>query len=369
MATSPTLPIATWLLRVKRTVGLVVAALLCSAVATAQSVFVVDAAGGGDFTDIQSAVDAASPGDLVRVRHGSYTHPVQITKGIRLIGDPHIPQVTRVNIESTVEVVGIPSNQSLVAAELYRSVNSFEMLLQNCQGPVHLDKVAATPRILNCSYVTITQSSGIGDTFQNPGSPGLVVQDSYVAMTDCGWGTAFDHSAIHAVRSRLVMVRSTAQILNIRNSAMPSSPVVLEDSLLTRSIDTQFGVNCPFGAVCPPLVEKIGASVDAQTNNRSVLVDEVTSELILRAPPQTPVAVLVSLPGMPVEINQGLTLGTLYLDLPSSQFLFLGQTGFGFLRLPIPDRSAERVGIPLTFQAGIMVGQTLQLSHPTTVVY
>ncbi len=345
------------------------AALLLPLGVVAQATLIVDAAGGGDYTDIQDAVDAASPGDLIRVRHGEY-QGATITKGVRLVGDPVVLFGPRVRIASPIEVTGIPANQAFVASLISsRRADGFDLRVRDCQGTVHLDRMFIVPVISNCAYVTIYHSGGFGDSLLRPGTPALTVEDSYVSMVDCDWVTDNTHTAVIATRSRLVMVKSTGQVLNTVNSIFPSSPVLLEDSLLTRSIDTQFGVNCPFGAVCPPLVEKIGASVDAQTNNRSLLIDEETSELILRAPSQTPVAVLVSLPGMPLEINQGYTLGTLYLDLPSSQFLFLGQTGFNFLRLPIPDRSGERVGIPLTFQAGIMVAQTLQLSHPTTVVY
>ncbi len=354
---------------VKKVLQIVLVALLVLAGVRTQQTLIVDAAGAGDFTDIQSAVDAADPGDLIRIRHGEY-QGATITKGLRMVGDPIVQLGPRVRIASPIEVIGIPAHQIFVAALIDSlSADGFEMKLRDCQGKVHLDRMFIVPVISNCAYVTIYHSGGFGDSFFRPGNPGLTVVDSYVAMSDSNWFSDQVQPAIKALRSRLVMVRSTGQVLNATNSRFVSPAIILEDTILTRSTDSHFGVTCQIGGPCPPLVQKIGASVDATTNNRTLLVDEASSELVLRAPPQTPVAVLVSLPGMPVELNQGFTLGTLYLDLSSSHFLFFGQTGFDFLRLPIPLPTGERLGIPLTFQAGILVGKTLRLSHPHTSVF
>jgi len=50
-------------------------------------IWVVDAAGGGDFTDIQPAVDAAASGDLVLVRAGDYTGFEICGKGLTIVGE------------------------------------------------------------------------------------------------------------------------------------------------------------------------------------------------------------------------------------------------------------------------------------------
>ena len=47
---------------------------------------VVNASGGGDFTKIQPAIDAANVGDTVYVEKGNYNEHIRIEKSINLIG-------------------------------------------------------------------------------------------------------------------------------------------------------------------------------------------------------------------------------------------------------------------------------------------
>jgi hypothetical protein len=53
-------------------VEIVKAVLFTSLLATPSQTWIVDASGNGDFTDIQSAIDASSDGDLILVRTGTY---------------------------------------------------------------------------------------------------------------------------------------------------------------------------------------------------------------------------------------------------------------------------------------------------------
>lgn len=338
---------------------------LLSALATAQSTIIVDAAGGGHFTAIQPAVDAAQPGDLIRIKHGEY-QGATINKALRLLGEPADAQRNRVNIVSPIEVSAIPPNQSFIATDLSAVANGFELVLRDCQGSVHLDGVCATPEIRNCAYVTINRSGGIGDTFFNPGEPALVIVDSWVVITDSNWFTSFTQPVIRATRSRLTLVKNLVFEFNDRNAQFPSSPIVLEDSILIYSGDTAIGVHCAAVLTCPPAIQKIGTSTDTRTFLCSFTLDPDDLELVLRAPPQTPIAILANLPAMPLEISPG---ATLYLQVPTSLVLFFGQTGFDFPRLPIPFPTGDRFGIPITFQAGILDGNGVKLTHPYTMVF
>ena len=65
--------------------GLLIGILIASGLASAAlpgatgDVYVVDATGGGDFLDIQSAVDAASRRDTILVRPGNYGGSISTT--------------------------------------------------------------------------------------------------------------------------------------------------------------------------------------------------------------------------------------------------------------------------------------------------
>ena len=67
--------------------GLLLGCLLAVANPVFAGVLVVDAAGGGAFTQIQPAVDAALPGDLVLVRAGDYEGFTIAGKSVNVVGD------------------------------------------------------------------------------------------------------------------------------------------------------------------------------------------------------------------------------------------------------------------------------------------
>src|SRR5437867_7856524 len=61
--------------------------LLLAPAARAGNVLVVDASGGGAFTQIQPAVDAAADGDTILVKSGTYGSFVVGDKGLAIVGD------------------------------------------------------------------------------------------------------------------------------------------------------------------------------------------------------------------------------------------------------------------------------------------
>jgi hypothetical protein len=75
---------------------LAAALMICGLMSPAYSAtWVVDGAGGGDFTRIQDGVDAAAPGDTVLVRTGIYDETVRIIgkDGLCLLGDGPVESV------------------------------------------------------------------------------------------------------------------------------------------------------------------------------------------------------------------------------------------------------------------------------------
>lgn len=85
-ATSPRFPF------VARTLAAAGLLLVAAASAShAQTQWVVDASGGGDFTDLQAAITQAAPGDVLRILPGNYA-AAELTKSLSLIGNPDLPK-------------------------------------------------------------------------------------------------------------------------------------------------------------------------------------------------------------------------------------------------------------------------------------
>lgn len=119
---------------------------LCSSFLASQMVIIVDAAGGGDYTKIQTAVDLAKPGQLIRVRHGVY-EGAGITRSVRLVGDPYevLPsgEATYVELTSPIRIAVLPPGSSRVVADFSitpKSVlfNDDLVVARDCEGSIHV---------------------------------------------------------------------------------------------------------------------------------------------------------------------------------------------------------------------------------------
>lgn len=331
---------------------------------SAQSTLVVDATGGGDFTDIQSAVDAASPGGLIRVRHGEYQGAV-IRKPLRIIGDPGQGGADFVHIKDGVfDVEGIGKGQSLVMTNLEginQGIASF--VARDCQGSIHLQSISATLDIRNCAYVTVSKSESNGDLILNNGVPGAVIEDSHVVMTDVLVRSVFTQPAMIVTRSKITLIKSIVEAWN--NFPGPGGAgIKLEDSQFLHA-GTFVGAACGPLGVCPPHVEFIGNSTVESVVFNSITVDHDTSELRPHASGSDPAAILVSLAQQPLPLPPG----DLYLDAPNSIFFWTGipksQT-----RVPLPMPLEQQLGIPITFQGGVIdPDRGFVLTTPYTLVY
>lgn len=115
---------------------LFVSIALLAAPAAAQAVHVVDASGGGAFLDIQSAVDAASSGDLVLVKSGSYARFTIDGKGLFVLAD----EGARVVVTGTIIVQDVPSQEEVVVhgfrARLTSGLSAGGLSVRDCEGHV-----------------------------------------------------------------------------------------------------------------------------------------------------------------------------------------------------------------------------------------
>ena len=78
--------------------------------AIAQTTWIVAASGGGQFTDIAAAHDAAAPGDTLLVRPGSYLgFHRDPAKGLRILGD----SAAAVTVTSPIWLANVPHGQQV----------------------------------------------------------------------------------------------------------------------------------------------------------------------------------------------------------------------------------------------------------------
>ena len=186
--------------------------LLLLAPAWTQDVIVVDAAGGGDYLDLQAAVSAAAVDDVLLVRTGSYTAPT-LGKGLAIVADSG----ANVVVLGTTMVNGTSPERPLLLSglALRHGLGKVEHALEikSCQGPIRLDGVtvvgggwgtfgegdgADAAQVVDCPDIAIMRSECKGgaageDQFGSSVScyvsgNGMTVKSSRVAT----WGTVFE---------------------------------------------------------------------------------------------------------------------------------------------------------------------------------
>jgi hypothetical protein len=195
---------------------------LLAATASA-NVLVVDASGGGNYTQIQAAVDAAVDGDTILVKSGTYSSVRVTNKELAIVGDAG----------SDVQVVGAFRAASLAAGKtlilenlsatgqtgdaisvygLYLSNNQGRVRVEGCHfagksslglyGLIGYDAV----RVEGCSDVVLTRTTSLGGSagsYNNigtlPSGAGLNAQSSVLAIYDSalqgGTGTSVNPNA------------------------------------------------------------------------------------------------------------------------------------------------------------------------------
>lgn len=180
-----------------------VAFLLLSAAPATAGVVVVDAAGGGDFTDLGAAVAAANAGDVLLLKTGVYptADPLVLPNhGLALVADAGA-DVSVGELRSS----GLPAGELLVLSGLNLLGDSGgqlgALLLMNGEGSIRIQNCTASAydgnavRVVSCSDVVTSRCTFAGGTptwsdpdgFGNWGTYGLSVKDGRLAAYDCNF--------------------------------------------------------------------------------------------------------------------------------------------------------------------------------------
>lgn len=359
-----------------RTLGTALLLLFLALPAQAQGVIIVDAAGGGDFTEIQPAVDAAAPGTLIRIRHGRYAEEVTIRKGIRLIGDRwHRGGATAVFVEGSIRVLDLPANQSFVCADILLLLSGAEprsFNFEDCRGNVHITHSIGRLRIRRCNYVTADLMLGEGSSAEH----GVLVEDSFLIATNSVWNSSLLGAPVpmEAIRSKVILVKVELFNYNALGAAVPmTSAIVLTDSELIYTGDVKFIVFCdPALRQCPPLIKLLGSStVMKEDRGASAVVADIHEPELLQirygAGNSSVFALVAGFPIKPIELLEG----TLVVDIATSFLLHVcpPPPPFAFVRINFALPPGNRFGIPITFQAAALMRiGGIKLSIPLTVV-
>lgn len=185
---------------------LTVLSILVLAAGTAHAITrIVDASGGGDFTTVQAAIDAANPADEIVVRKtGLYDEALNITKGIVVRGEvPTNRPIITLRGNTTQPATGGSGDAVYIQADNTTVTLQDLILIPSKTSPPTDDAISCTPAtatgVLGIEIINVLISGNDGsdlplaDSFwdtPDTGAPGVVrfVDDPFFAMTRTGFG-------------------------------------------------------------------------------------------------------------------------------------------------------------------------------------
>lgn len=200
---------------VTRSARLAVLVLALSASARAQRTWVVDDDGGPgvDFRQVQPAVDAAAPGDIVEVRAGAYDAPVVVTKGIKVLGDPGASLAYLGWSVPEIRIRDVPASGVLAI----RGFDGARVRARDCAGAVVLVVAAPLP---------------FGLSMQGGGA--------FVDAEDCADVRVRGRRIDRAIASRVEVVQTPATL----------GPVIVDSGATLHAAHTTIHGESPIGS-CP----------------------------------------------------------------------------------------------------------------------
>ncbi|MCC6783622.1 MAG: hypothetical protein IT457_12335 [Planctomycetes bacterium] len=391
-------------------VALLLAVLAASS--RAQQTWIVDAAGGGNFTDLPPAVDAASPGDTIEVRAGDYSAPVirralivrgangaRVTRGRFAIRD--LPAGELCSIASLTMTVGLDLEACAGAVTLSRctirgphrmhSSNWMfgTVLIHSCRRVdlfecsvssegaffvAALDVFSSNVAFARGSLVGIRPGNisncGLYWTGVAPGGPAMSVRDSLISLDGVslagggdgcyfagGWGNTTwpGPSVLGASNSELRVVGISSTVVSFLGGTLSPKVNTINGRLLYDP-RTGFGAYCgATTANCSP------ATLDVMRISQTLN----SLDFSVHADPGVLSQILVSRPGIPADLNG---LGLSWLDPATVVPLASGVHTAAVWSYSLPLVSPTASGVAITAQAAVLRAGTVNFSEAATLV-
>ena len=361
---------------------LAAACFLLAGVATGQQTLIVDAGNGPgtDETDIQPAVNRANPGDLIRVRPGTYSS-FSLTRGIAIIGEPGA-LVGEFGIPSTpgdVLIENVPAGQlTQISGFTFIAGN---ITVRNCGGTVAIESMrshlslspivevqdCADARIKSFFFgtATITRSScTLVDISSAAATPfaAVSIDDSTVTITD---STVAARGAMFAAVPAVSVQNS---VLFVQDSVLASTGSIGAASAVVGNGEVHFARTSVDGANAPGLAPTLTtiptdyATVRTATPNLGgVLTVDIQGR------PGNAFAPSVGLPRIPLGLGLGNPLAI--TPIASGAFGLLPANGLVSITFPVPN-VPSLVGSTLAWQAltfdPAAIATTLGFSNAST---
>jgi parallel beta-helix repeat protein len=214
----------------------------------AGDVLVVSKNGGGDFDNIQEAVDAARSGDLIQVRSGSYVERVVVDKTLTIVGDgpgslvdadgvPLLPN----SLPSDSAVLVIRDAFDVVVEGLTFSGSEDGIIVRD-SSDITLDNVNASGNGGNGVDIRSSVNVTVSGTFADNGDHGVRVREesSQIVLED-GTMTGNVDDGIRVRDSSDVVVR------NNNSSQNGDNGIEVRDSTGIEILDNTANDNAGFG--------------------------------------------------------------------------------------------------------------------------
>lgn len=363
--------------------------------AVTQTTYVVDAAGGGNFTDLPAAFAAVADGDTLMVRRGRYSTGT-LTRAIRMLCDAGAV-VNQDGNGPVLRIDGISAGKTCSVRGLEFIGNTIffveaAVTISNCAGVVALDELRIeTPRsfsggltIENCTSVTINNSyirSRMNATDSNvnasnsqflaydsgPISFGVFGTRSTIELNQCvvrgsqGGGHAPAADGIRAEDCELIIRGDAAS--EIRGGSY------VFGGFVAYSIN---GLGSSTTVEIDPDVTLSGApnGVASTTTRNMALLEAVAAngsiDLSLSSAPGDVFGIFLALPGQRLAVPP---FGAFWLDLPTLAQIVsgsIGPSGEFSLSIPINLNPAD-IGLALQFQA-LTNGSVFELTNAAGIV-